>query len=483
MPMAVPSFAEQTSMLQAEETAAMDVRALHRALEWLRPFVETMGWEYVVVWKLGDDPSRFIEWVGCCCSGFRCGDVKEEKKESCGHLAPLCRDGYCKHLVRSRACEALSQLPSLMPLYSGLHGEVVISDEHRWISPAVSSDSNSSPESGGTLVLIPVAGGIVELFNAKHIAEERKIVEIIKSQCLFFSKQESMMTSLDRLFLENYSKHSAVPICTPSMVHLPQFLAPRIQSSPHNNSIYEGSSSSSNLSSENTPIAYFGCSESRDVQNSLRPQNISGSGIKSNSREAGGRSREGQNGPSKNLLAEQRRRTRLKEKLFALRAIVPKISKMDMAAILIDAMAYIEELKGEMKSLQDELKNMEEEECRLNSRESKIPKLNGENKFSKNSFAAEDDRDYLYLGLPYKKEVQVEVNQVGKGALLVRLLCEKRAGWFSRLMEALCSSGLIILDANVTTLKDRALTVLRLEGQKDIYPKKLKDSLTKIASS
>ncbi|PKI52110.1 hypothetical protein CRG98_027526 [Punica granatum] len=165
MPMVVHSFAEQTAMLRVEETAAMDVRVLHRALEWLRPFVETMEWEYVAVLKLGDDPLKFIQWVWCCCSRFRCGDVEEEKKESYGHLAPLCGDGYCKHLVRSRACEALSQLPSLMPLYSGIRGEVVILDQHRWIRLAVSADSNSSQESAGTRVLIPVAGGIVELLE------------------------------------------------------------------------------------------------------------------------------------------------------------------------------------------------------------------------------------------------------------------------------------------------------------------------------
>lgn len=56
--MAVASFAaaeDQQARLQSE----MDTRALNRAVEWLRPFVETMGWEYVVVWKIADDPSRY----------------------------------------------------------------------------------------------------------------------------------------------------------------------------------------------------------------------------------------------------------------------------------------------------------------------------------------------------------------------------------------------------------------------------------------
>ena len=36
----------------------MIVGALERAVEWLRPLVKTQEWEYCVIWKLGDDPSR-----------------------------------------------------------------------------------------------------------------------------------------------------------------------------------------------------------------------------------------------------------------------------------------------------------------------------------------------------------------------------------------------------------------------------------------
>lgn len=28
-------------------------------VEWLRPLVETKAWDYVVVWKYGDDPTRY----------------------------------------------------------------------------------------------------------------------------------------------------------------------------------------------------------------------------------------------------------------------------------------------------------------------------------------------------------------------------------------------------------------------------------------
>ncbi|KAK4785724.1 hypothetical protein SAY86_002413 [Trapa natans] len=474
--MAVVASSAAAEDQQARLQSEMDTRALSRAVGWLRPFVETMGWEYVVVWKIADDPSRFIEWIGCCCSGFMCENVKEEK-ELYAPLAPLCRDGCSKHYVRTRACEALSRLPSLMPLYSGIHGEVVIANEYRWISPSTYSTPNSSPEAPWTQVLIPVTGGIIELFNKKIVPEEPKILELITIQCQLFSNQESMMMSLNGLLsLKNCSSNSLVQILTPTAAHFPQLLAP---GTLHCSS-YEGSSSSSGPSNENIPIEYL---QSRDAQKFIRHQTFSGiNHNRENILKTSCRSQDGESG-SKNLLAERRRRNKIKERLFALRAIVPKISKMDRAAILADAMDYIQELKEEIKGLQDELKKMEEEDCQLKDREIKFPMLNVNSSFDSKSPIVKDGEDHSCLGLPDKKEVQVEVKQIGNRALLVRLLCEKTGGWFSRLMEVLCSLGLMVLDVNITTLNNKALTILSLEGQKDIHPKKLKDSLTKVAIS
>ncbi|KAF5739807.1 Beta HLH protein 93 [Tripterygium wilfordii] len=89
------------------------------------------------------------------------------------------------------------------------------------------------------------------------------------------------------------------------------------------------------------------------VQSPEVPENFKFSSF--SERKVRGKKLEGQ--PSKNLMAERRRRKRLNDRLSMLRSIVPKISKMDRTAILADTIDYTKELLDRITKLQQEIES------------------------------------------------------------------------------------------------------------------------------
>ncbi|GFP84378.1 transcription factor bhlh35 [Phtheirospermum japonicum] len=62
---------------------------------------------------------------------------------------------------------------------------------------------------------------------------------------------------------------------------------------------------------------------------------------------------------SKNIVSERNRRKKLNERLYALRSVVPNITKMDKASIVKDAIEYIQSLHDEEKRIQAEISELE----------------------------------------------------------------------------------------------------------------------------
>ncbi|XP_075500202.1 transcription factor FER-LIKE IRON DEFICIENCY-INDUCED TRANSCRIPTION FACTOR-like [Primulina tabacum] len=62
---------------------------------------------------------------------------------------------------------------------------------------------------------------------------------------------------------------------------------------------------------------------------------------------------------SRTLISERKRRGRMKEKLYALRSLVPNITKMDKASIVGDAVLYLQDLQMQLKRLKSDIADLE----------------------------------------------------------------------------------------------------------------------------
>lgn len=75
-------------------------------------------------------------------------------------------------------------------------------------------------------------------------------------------------------------------------------------------------------------------------------------------RKRGRKPANGREEPLNHVEAERQRREKLNQRFYALRAVVPNISKMDKASLLGDAISYINELQAKLKVMEADRENL-----------------------------------------------------------------------------------------------------------------------------
>ncbi|KAJ8767487.1 hypothetical protein K2173_017531 [Erythroxylum novogranatense] len=168
---------------------------------------------------------------------------------------------------------------------------------------------------------------------------------------------------------------------------------------------------------------------------------------------------------SKNIVAERNRRKKLNERLFALRSVVPNISKMDKASIIKDAIDYIQELHEQERRIQAEIRELESGKLKPPGYdfEQQLPILLRSKKKKLEQYCYDS-------GVPRNSAIEVlelRIAYMGEKTLLVTLTCSKTTDTMVKLCEVFESLKLKIITANITTVSGRLLKTVFIEAAEE----------------
>uniref|UniRef100_A0A0A9EZL1 BHLH domain-containing protein n=1 Tax=Arundo donax TaxID=35708 RepID=A0A0A9EZL1_ARUDO len=186
--------------------------------------------------------------------------------------------------------------------------------------------------------------------------------------------------------------------------------------------------------------------------------------------------------PAKNLMAERRRRKKLNDRLYMLRSVVPKISKMDRASILGDAIEYLKELLQRISDLHNEIESASNSSVvgpTSASFHPSTPTLH-----TVPGRVVKDELCPASFPSPNGQQATVEVRMREGNAVNIHMFCARRPGILLSTMTALDGLGLDIEQAVISCFGGFAMDVFRAEQCGDgpgLPPEEIKAVLVHIA--
>nr|AST25599.1 lMYC7 [Hevea brasiliensis] len=190
-------------------------------------------------------------------------------------------------------------------------------------------------------------------------------------------------------------------------------------------------------------------SEHSDVEASCKEERP-GTADDRRPRKRGRKPANGREEPLNHVEAERQRREKLNQRFYALRAVVPNISKMDKASLLGDAIAYINELQAKLK-----LMEAEREKFGNTSREASTLEVNSN-------------------GKNHSQAPEVDI-QASHDEVIVRVSCPLNLHPASRVIQAFKEAQVSVMDSKLAAANETVFHtfVIKSQGSEQLTKEKL----------
>lgn len=165
----------------------------------------------------------------------------------------------------------------------------------------------------------------------------------------------------------------------------------------------------------------------------------------------------GRDTPLNHVEAERQRREKLNHRFYALRSVVPNVSRMDKASLLADAVCYINELKAKVGNLEAQLETSREYNSSISSiKKLEVVKPELVESSTDNHSTTTSVVDQIRPTTTNYNPIEVEVKIVGSNAM-IRVQSENVNYPPAKLMDALRELELQVHHASMSTINDLML--------------------------
>jgi transcription factor MYC2 len=168
--------------------------------------------------------------------------------------------------------------------------------------------------------------------------------------------------------------------------------------------------------------------------------------------------------PLTHVQAERQRREKLNQRFYALRAVVPNVSKMDKASLLGDAIAYINELQSKLQEAETQIKDLKTHVCASSDKRQDsfaVGRGSSDNSAKKglNPRPQGSGNSTSVLGESMgEKKPTIAVHILGQEAM-IRVNCMRDSYASMHMMMALQELQLEIRHSNTSTTQDMVLHI------------------------